>query len=59
MIANAMPQAIRQYSMAVAPDWSPMNFENSRRIQNPFRRSTGYSRANDPVKSRSHWLPVR
>src|SRR3954464_12152306 len=26
MIAKAMPQAIRQYSIAVAPDWSRRNF---------------------------------
>jgi hypothetical protein len=33
MIANAIPVAIRQYSIAVAPDWSFRNFENNRRIQ--------------------------
>src|ERR1700687_1288987 len=47
MIASAMPEAIRQYSMAVAPDSSPRNFEDSRRIQNSCRRCTGFSRAND------------
>jgi hypothetical protein len=27
MIANAIPAAIRPYSMAVAPDWSDKNFK--------------------------------
>src|ERR1700738_4757087 len=40
MIANAIPQAIRQYSMAVAPDWSARNFANNRGIQG----SCGHSR---------------
>ena len=45
MIANAMPQAIRQYSIAVAPDWSLRNFDNSCRIQDSCQRSTGLPRA--------------
>jgi hypothetical protein len=31
MITKAIPVAIRQYSMAVAPDWSRRNSEMSRR----------------------------
>jgi hypothetical protein len=31
MITKAIPVAIRQYSMAVAPDWSRRNLEMSRR----------------------------
>lgn len=44
-ITMLMPAAIRQYSMAVAPDSSPKNFEKRRRIQNSCRRTTGFSRA--------------
>jgi hypothetical protein len=45
-ITMLKPTAIRQYSMAVAPDWSARNLESSRRIENSCRRSTGFSRAN-------------
>jgi hypothetical protein len=51
MIASAIPQAIRQYSMEVAPDSSLRNFEDSRRIQNSSRRSTEFSRAHGPAKN--------
>jgi hypothetical protein len=44
-ITMLRPTAIRQYSIAVAPDWSARNLENRRRIQNSCRRSTGFSRA--------------
>lgn len=27
MMASAMPAAIKPYSIAVAPDWSPKNFQ--------------------------------
>jgi hypothetical protein len=46
MITKAIPVAIKQYSMAVAPDSSLINLEKSRRIQNSCRRATGFSRAN-------------
>jgi hypothetical protein len=38
-----MPTAIRQYSMAVAPDWSRRNFENTCRIQNSYLRFADFS----------------
>jgi hypothetical protein len=41
MITMLRPTAIRQYSIAVAPDSSSRNFENSCRIQNSFSRANG------------------
>jgi hypothetical protein len=43
MIMMLMPTAIRQYSIAVAPDWSRRNFENTCRIQNSYQRFAGFS----------------
>ena len=43
---KAIPVAIRQYSMAVAPDWSLKKSEKSRRIQNLLSTPAGFSRAN-------------
>jgi hypothetical protein len=43
MITMAMPTAIRQYSMAVAPDWSRRNFENTCRIQKSYLRFADFS----------------
>jgi hypothetical protein len=43
MITMAMPTAIRQYSMAVAPDWSRRNFENKCRIQNSYLYFASFS----------------
>ena len=54
MITKAIPLAIRQYSMAVAPDWSLMNLEKSGRIQNSCRRATGSSRAN--IRCNLNWI---
>ena len=42
IITKAIPVAIRQYSMAVAPDWSPKNFEKSRRIQKLLSTRHGF-----------------
>jgi hypothetical protein len=41
-----MPAAIRQYSIAVAPDSSLKNFETNCRITNSCGRLTTFSRAN-------------
>jgi hypothetical protein len=46
IITKAIPVAIKQYSMAVAPDWSLKNFEKSRRIQKLLSTPAGFSRAN-------------
>jgi hypothetical protein len=43
MITMLRPTAIRQYSMAVAPDSSLRNFENSRPIQNSIAGPRDFS----------------
>src|SRR4030081_3999809 len=45
MIANAIPVAIKQYSIAVAPERSAKNLEISCRIQNSRWRPQGDSAA--------------
>ena len=58
MITKAIPVAIRQYSMAVAPDWSLMNFEKSRRIQKLLSTRRGLLPRQYLTEARSDWLTV-
>ena len=54
------PAAIRQYSMAVAPDSSRKNFESNFRIfEKLLSRQRDSSHAILPAKSRFQWLPAR
>ena len=58
MITKAIPVAIRQYSMAVAPDWSLMNSEKSRRIQKLLSTRRGFLPRQYPAEPKLDWLTV-
>ena len=53
MIAKAMPQAIRQYSIAVAPDSSRQEFCYHHSLPS---RPYGFFRADTAAKTRPDWL---
>ena len=58
IITKAIPVAIRQYSMAVAPDWSLINSEKSRRIQKLLSTRHGLLPRQYLAEARSDWLTV-
>jgi hypothetical protein len=58
MITKAIPVAIKQYSMAVAPDSSLINLEKSRRIQKLLSTRHWLLPRQYPAEARSDWLTV-
>src|SRR4051812_26145631 len=56
MIAKAMPQAIRQYSIAVAPDSSLRNLEIRRRTITPVAGQKRILPQRCRPKVNGHWL---
>jgi hypothetical protein len=58
MITKAIPVAIRQYSMAVAPDWSLKNFEKIRRIQKLLSTRHGVHPRQYVAEPKLDWFTV-